>query len=441
MYQARTLVATAVLALTALTPCGAALKPAKPVVVKPQAVAPKASPAKVPEPADTSVAAKAALARLSHLITDAKCVQYTSKVKFLVPSPDRASASKFEYGIDAQVQMPDRYRINIARAGVPYLVFATGADTGTVAELTKGKYASFEPADSPTGFLVGVSKAGAGLLPEDADTAFWTFDAVTDAHPFDITGILPPGYTLSLTDASYNGKPVKKLVQAASRQGVTLAYKMLLDPSTGLPVHVEKTLTGQGRTMTPIQEDFSAWHLSSTAVPDSEFAVSLTPAMTPYTAPAAPGMPVPLAKGTAAPDFEALDVAGKPVKLSSFAGKPVVIDFWATWCGPCQRSLPLSNKLAAEYASKGVTFLGVCSWDAKDKFAGWLKDRKSWTMQFVFDPAAEDQPKSIAVTQYGVSGIPTQFVLGKDGKVVGYMDYADPSDRHLRKLIDKALAQ
>jgi len=130
-----------------------------------------------------------------------------------------------------------------------------------------------------------------------------------------------------------------------------------------------------------------------------------------------------LANGKDAPDFQVKDRSGKPIKLSDYGGKVVLIDFWATWCGPCQQSLPHTNKVAAQYASKGVRALAVNVWDDQDSFHAWLPDHKQYgALTFAIDTT--DTPNDVASKKYLVSGIPTQFVIGKDGKVawsaVGY---------------------
>jgi len=148
-----------------------------------------------------------------------------------------------------------------------------------------------------------------------------------------------------------------------------------------------------------------------------------------------------LANGETAPNFTVMDVKGSVAHLSDFADKVVVIDFWSTWCGPCQMSLPGTDKLAKKYAGKNVVFLPICSWDNQAAFTKWVTKHKTWTMTFYFDPAGKGN-NSIAGTQYSVSGIPTQFVIGKDGKVAyGSVGYGGEESEHaLAGEIDKALA-
>jgi thiol-disulfide isomerase/thioredoxin len=127
--------------------------------------------------------------------------------------------------------------------------------------------------------------------------------------------------------------------------------------------------------------------------------------------------PAPLKNGSIAPDFTVRDDKGATVKLSSYRGKVVVLDFWSTWCGPCQQSLPSTNAVAAKYAGKNVVVLGVNVWDTKKAFHDWLPDHKKFgSIKFAIDTHGQGQ--DVATKLYHVSGIPTQFVIDKKGRVV-----------------------
>lgn len=120
------------------------------------------------------------------------------------------------------------------------------------------------------------------------------------------------------------------------------------------------------------------------------------------------------ASGAVAPDFTMNDTEGKPVSLSSFKGKIVLVDFWASWCGPCRQENPNVVKLYQQYHGKGFEILGV-SLD-KDKEA-WLKAIKddNLTWNHVSDL---QYWQNAAARLYGVNSIPQSFLLDKEGKII-----------------------
>jgi thiol-disulfide isomerase/thioredoxin len=122
-----------------------------------------------------------------------------------------------------------------------------------------------------------------------------------------------------------------------------------------------------------------------------------------------------LSPGKIAPDFSQPKADGKLLKLSDLKGKVVLIDFWASWCGPCRKENPNVVKLYQKYADKGFTILSV-SLD-KDKNA-WLeaikRDNLTWP-NHVSDLKAWSND---AAQQYKVTGIPFTVLVDKDGKII-----------------------
>jgi peroxiredoxin len=139
------------------------------------------------------------------------------------------------------------------------------------------------------------------------------------------------------------------------------------------------------------------------------------------TKPKAPEARVEMLKvGAAAPDFPATDVAGKPVKLSDYRGKIVILDFWATWCGPCIASMPHTNEVAAHYKDQGVVVLASCTSDGRKAFEAWVAKNQATYPEMIFshDPLEKSADRA-SRKLYGVGGIPQQFIIDRDGKIAG----------------------
>jgi len=150
----------------------------------------------------------------------------------------------------------------------------------------------------------------------------------------------------------------------------------------------------------------------------------------------APEMPALAFKsGDPAPDFKLTGLDGKEVTLGSLKGKVVLLDFWATWCGPCKAAMPTMQKLHDEYKDKGVVVLGVNTWEQKPDAARDYIAKKKFTYGCLLK--GDDLAKA-----YGISGIPTLVVIGKDGTIAEIeVGLADPTGAGLRKAIEAALAK
>ncbi len=157
------------------------------------------------------------------------------------------------------------------------------------------------------------------------------------------------------------------------------------------------------------------------------------------TKPAAPEPRVePLKVGAMAPDFPSQMLDGKDVRLSDFRGKVVILDFWATWCGPCMAAMPHTQEVAAHYKDQGVVVLASCTSDTRAKFEQWVRKNQEQYPDIIWThDKAERGPERVSYKLYGVTGIPTQFIIDREGKVVdivvGYMKGEVLLDDALRK--------
>ncbi len=150
-----------------------------------------------------------------------------------------------------------------------------------------------------------------------------------------------------------------------------------------------------------------------------------------------------LTSGTKAPHFVVVDKTGKEIRLSDFMGKVVVLDYWATWCGPCMASLPHTEKVAKETKEKGVVVLAVCTSDTRANFSKWLREKEKEYPSLVFacdlnDRDTKTYDERVSKKLYGISLIPTQFVIDQNGVIreviVGYRTGDELLDRALEKL-------
>jgi thiol-disulfide isomerase/thioredoxin len=134
--------------------------------------------------------------------------------------------------------------------------------------------------------------------------------------------------------------------------------------------------------------------------------------------------------GKPAPDFALTDLQGKTIRLSDLKGRTVLLDFWATWCGPCRADGPSLDKLYQKYGAKNLTIIGISVDEERPVVQKFLAEH---THQYVIALTTENEmPRP-----YQIGVFPTYIVIDPDGNLA-FATEGDKGFSDLRKLLQKA---
>jgi thiol-disulfide isomerase/thioredoxin len=140
-----------------------------------------------------------------------------------------------------------------------------------------------------------------------------------------------------------------------------------------------------------------------------------------------------LAVGKTFPDFDEKDLDGNPLSIGKYKGKVVLVDFWATWCGPCITELPHVLETYEKHHAKGFDIVGISLDSDRDKLTGFIKEKgMNWSQYF------DGQGWQTKLAQvYGINSIPATYLLDGEGKIIA----RDLRGAALEEAVAKALSK
>jgi len=136
--------------------------------------------------------------------------------------------------------------------------------------------------------------------------------------------------------------------------------------------------------------------------------------------------------GNLAPDFQLQNLDGQTVSLGNLQGKPVLINFWATWCPPCRSEMPYIQEVYEEWVNRGLVVLALNIGESSSKVEEFMQNHN---LSFI---VLLDTKQDIA-QRYNITGIPTTFFIDKDGiiqdKIIGAFQNKTQIENRLSKVI------
>ncbi len=143
--------------------------------------------------------------------------------------------------------------------------------------------------------------------------------------------------------------------------------------------------------------------------------------------------PEPIATvGKPAPDFQLQNLDGQSITLSNLKGKPVLVNFWATWCSPCVSEMPYIQEIHEDWSDSGLMVLTINMGDSASEVEQFLQEHN------LSLPVLLDTKKAIA-PKYGIRAIPTTFFIDKDGIVRNKVIGAFPSKAAIESRLDEIM--
>lgn len=142
--------------------------------------------------------------------------------------------------------------------------------------------------------------------------------------------------------------------------------------------------------------------------------------------------------GKNAPDFTVKDLSGNRVSLSSFKGKPILLNIWATWCPYCRKERAYLNSLYEEYKDKGLVIIAVSIDNSTERVKRYLKRIPAGYVVLIDEEGID----GVVARSYGVYGLPTSFLINRNGIIkYKFMGLRRWTSRTSKKLIEELLKE
>lgn len=411
-------------------------------IAQPAAVPPSAAPASSATPADT--AATETLAKLRDAIKSTRALSYTAHVEDLKTAAITTTAAVSATRADAGGWKVHASGENITSKGekTPFTVAYDGLSARSLRDRDKVVIErSLEKMDDLQVFFTGQSARHPFAWELLADEPFAQVTAVTleaattvQGTPCDVLRITLPASATTL-DAP-DDKQADAAPQAAGSAPATPVLRVFVSKADHLPRRLERlhvspdgaTLSGRALELRDlaINADATArqytldvpdgWRVRA-ADRDARRAAREAQREAEKNAPPLPAGvtwrsdPNVLTPGSNAPDFSLATPAGAKKTLADYKGKVLVLDFWATWCGPCKTAMPALQRLHEKYAGQPVAIVGMNAEGPEPGDPVAFKKENGYSYELLLEADAVSEA-------FKVRGLPTFYVIGPDGKVV-----------------------
>lgn len=299
---------------------------------------------------------------------------------------------------------PGKARVHL-ELGAGNLMVSDGETTWTFRPATK-LYTKIAAGQGPDGVAANLAVLDVMGFFEDPKSAKTVRDETieVDGQTYDCWVVtsnvkIPPQAAMGgeISDGVMTSWIDKKFMIAVQE---VIAYSYKVAPSAGAaPVQYQAKLKQITRSL-KVDQPIAAEVFAFTPPPDAKEQPAQTAGRLDLT-------------GKEAPTFKVVSLDGKSYSLDSLKGKTVLLDFWASWCGPCVRSMPILQKLHADYAAKGLVILAVDVGETRETVEKFLKTKP--TPYPVTMGSESGVPEAYSVTVF-----PTFVLIGADGKIAAH---------------------